>query len=239
MITQNEMKKMAVDAALKYIKEKYLSSNDDIIVGFGTGTTASLAFPELAKYKNIIAVPTSYITEKEIRRLDIPMKYLSEINETIAFDIDGADEVDPRLNLIKGGGGCHTMEKMVAKKSKELIVVVDESKLVKYLGQKSLLPIEVERGKVGSVIEELRNRNIGFGRVRIIDGEYYMTDRKNIMIDVWLRLRMFGDELKELEREINSIDGVVENGIFAERKANIVFVGTQNGIKVLKEGKLI
>jgi ribose 5-phosphate isomerase A len=234
---QDEMKKAAVKAALDYIKEKYFSSDGDMVVGFGTGTTVSFAFSELAKRRNIIAVPTSGITERAIRPMGVPVKYLSEVDGEVEFDIDGADEVDPRFNLIKGGGGCHTIEKEVAKRSKELIIVVDESKLVDYLGQKSLLPVEVERGKVESVIEELRKRNIGTGQVRLVEGQCYITDRKNIMMDVKLRLRKFGDELVELEREINSIDGVLENGIFAERRADIVFVGKADGsVEVLKPG---
>lgn len=236
-MSRDEMKKAAVSAALDYIKEKHFNSDEDMVVGFGTGSTVSFAFPVLTKRRNIIAIPTSGITETAIRGTGVPVKYLSEVNGQVAFDLDGADEVDPRLNLIKGGGGCHTIEKEVAKRSKELIIVVDETKLVDYLGQRSLLPVEVQRGKVASVIREFMERNIGSGHARMVEGKCYITDRKNIMVDVKLRLRKFGDELIELEKEINSIDGVVENGIFAKRRADIVFVGKADGtVEVLKPG---
>lgn len=232
---QNQLKKKAALSALEYIEKKYLKSKEDILVGVGTGSTVSFAFPGLSGRKEVTAIPTSHRTEDRIRKLGMRVRYLKDIGDRkIAVDIDGADEVDPKFNLIKGGGGCHTMEKEVAKRSKELVIVVDETKMVDYLGQTHAVPVEVERGKIEEIIQELKERNIGYGRVRMKSGRYYITDRKNIMIDVRLRLRRVGEQLVELEEDINSINGVVDNGIFAKRKADKVFVGKKDGVEVLE-----
>lgn len=230
-VSADNLKSDAVKAALDYVRTKYLSSSQRIYMGAGSGTTVKKAFSYLAEYKNMVAVPTSSETESLLFDLEIETREIEMVDE-IDFDLDGADEVEPSLALIKGGGGCHTWEKRVAKKSKELIIVVDQTKLVDYLGQSFPVPVEVKEAKADKVMEKLEE--IGPGKIRKVNKKKFTTDQGNIIIDVKLQRSYQGVELVELERKINRIDGVIDNGIFAERQADIVFVGTEKGVKILR-----
>ena len=141
MDSQTQMKKIVADAAIKEIRS-------DMIIGLGSGSTAALMIKSLAKeistgkLQNIRGVPTSFQSEVLALELDIPLIDLASVSQ-IDLAIDGADEVDPRFQLIKGGGACHVREKLVAAKANQLLIVVDETKLVKNLNKSFPLPVEV------------------------------------------------------------------------------------------------
>lgn len=204
---------------------------DGQIVGLGTGSTAAFAIEEIARRikqegLDIIGIPTSIATEKMARSLDIPLTTIEEHPE-IDIDIDGADQVDAKLQLIKGGGGAHTREKIVAKHSRVFAVIVDESKISDNLNMP--VPVEAEQEAWKSVAKELKERG-GNPGLRIISNAPFITDNDNYIIDC-----DFGalENPKDLEKDINSIDGVIDNGIFVGLTSE-VHVGTENGIKILK-----
>lgn len=210
-------KKTAAERAVEFIE-------DGMILGLGTGSTAEYAIKKIAEEKlNIVAVPTSRRTEKLAKKLRIPLAKMDEYRE-IDMDIDGADEVDPEFNLIKGGGGAHTREKRIAERSKKFIVVVDHTKLVKRLGNFPV-PVEVEPSRKDFVEEKLRELD-GIPRLR----EDFITDNGNIIIDT----RFDIENPRELEERLNSIPGVIENGIFSKRKPEIIIVGYGTEVKILK-----
>ena len=222
-------KKTAAIKAVDYI-------GDGMVVGLGTGSTAEYAIREIAKrisakrLSDIVGIPTSKRTEKLAEELGISLGSLDKF-DSIDVDIDGADEVDSDFNLIKGGGGAHTMEKRVAVKSRQFIVVVDHSKMVKKLG-KFPVAVEVIPQWVESVTEELRRMG---GRPEL--RENFKTDLGNIILDT----KFDRIDAEMMENRINLIDGVVDNGIFSRRKPEIVIVGNGSNLKILmkngKEGK--
>jgi len=210
-------KKTAAERAVEFIE-------DGMIIGLGTGSTAEYAIKKIAeKNLNIVAIPTSRGTEKLAEKLRIPLAKMNEYGE-IDMDIDGADEVDPEFNLIKGGGGAHTREKRIAERSKNFIVIVDHTKLVKKLGNFPV-PVEVEPSRKDFVEEKLRELD-GIPRLR----ENFITDNGNIIIDT----RFDIENPRELEEKLNSIPGVIENGIFSKRKPEIIIVGYGTEVKILK-----
>ncbi len=210
-------KKTAAEKAVEFV-------GDNMVVGLGTGSTVEYAIKKLARIeKNIIAVPTSRRTEKLAEKLGIPLTPPDKC-EFIDIDIDGADEVDPEFNLIKGGGGAHTMEKRVAEKSNTFIVVVDYKKLVKKLGNFPVA-IEIKPSKKDYVEKELKKLG-GVPKMR----EDFRTDNNNIIIDTKFDIK----NPYELEERLNSIPGVVENGIFSKRKPEKVIVGHGNEVRILK-----
>ncbi|MCF7890636.1 ribose-5-phosphate isomerase RpiA [Candidatus Bipolaricaulota bacterium] len=228
-INREELKRLAAEGAMDWIENHY-DVNRELRVGVGSGSTVAYSFSRFAKYQNIIAVPTSSQTRKELCELGVEIEQ-PENSGTLDFDLDGADEVDPELNLIKGGGGCHYREKIVAKQSKQLFIVVDQTKLVDYLGQSFPLPVEVSPESM----EETRDLLSVYGepRFRRTDGGLFRTDNDNVIVDVQLAERPDKEKLGKLEEEINKIDGVVENGFFVNRKADIVFVGTEQGLRII------
>ena len=137
---REELKSLAVEGAMDWI-ESHFDLSSELTIGAGSGSTVTYSFSRLADYPNLTAVPTSSDTENKLLEYGVEVNQLDDVDELV-FDLDGADEVDPGLNLIKGGGGCHYREKMVAKKSELLIIVVDQSKMVDYLGQTFPLPVE-------------------------------------------------------------------------------------------------
>lgn len=204
---------------------------DGQVVGLGTGSTAQYAIRELAKRikdegLEIIGIPTSEATEKMARKLGISISTLQE-HDVVDIDIDGADQVSDGCDLIKGGGGAHFREKMVALASRRFVVIVDESKLSMRLG----MPVPVEVLPFSWSHTESRLRKIG-GKpsLRREDGAPFVTDNGNYILDVG-----FGviDAPKKLEVEINSVPGVLENGIFASI-ASEVHVGSAKGVKIIK-----
>ena len=200
--------------AINQIEKKFTK---DMVLGIGTGSTVNFFIEELSRYKNHFygVVSSSEASSKLLREQGIDVFSLNDVNE-VAYYIDGADEVSPDNELIKGGGGAHTREKIVAASSKEFICIVDKSKLVNQLGA---FPLPVE------VIPE--SRSMVARKIVALGGnpEYrkgFITDQGNEIIDIK------GLEIPEpeaLEIYLNNIPGVVDNGIFAFNKPTIVLVG--------------
>jgi ribose 5-phosphate isomerase A len=197
------------------------------IVGLGTGSTVTPAIAELGRRVReegleIIGVPTSYQAAMTARKNGIVTRPLDEVSK-IDIAIDGADEVDPDKNLIKGRGAAHTREKVVDSWAELFVVVVDESKLVKQLGEKFPVPVEVLPFAVQPVMKKLQ----GMGgdpvlRMGVKKDGPIITDQGNMVIDV--RFPQIKDP-RALELELNDIPGVVENGLFVGL-AHVVLVGT-------------
>ena len=221
-MTQNQefLKEKVAQAALDYIKPGY-------IIGLGSGSTVNYLIAALAPVKHKIegVVAASIETEKRLKQLGIPTLNLNSVGE-LALYIDGADEVNSHLQLIKGAGGALTREKIIAAASKNFICIIDQSKYVDILGQKSL-PIEVIPMARSYVARELVKLG-GFPIYR----EKFTTDNGNIILDTqhWY----FTDPIK-LERLLNNIPGTVCNGLFAQRPANILLIATNDGVKTLEK----
>lgn len=218
-MSQNEMKKAAAEAALEYIK-----AGD--MVGVGTGSTVNFFIDALATIKHKIegAVSSSEASTERLRSHGIPVFDLNEVNELSVY-VDGADEVTKHMSMIKGGGGALTREKIVAAVAKEFICIVDDTKLVDVMG-KFPLPIEVipmARSYVARCIVKMGGQPVY--------REGFITDNGNQILDVH-NLSII-DPVK-LETELNNIVGVVTNGLFAHRGANVVVMGTPDGIKTIK-----
>jgi len=208
-MTQDEQKRAVAKAAMEHIR-------DDMIVGVGTGSTVNCFIDELAAMKHRIegAVASSEATEKRLKEHRIPVLDLNSVDELPVY-VDGADEATRHLQLIKGGGGALTREKIVAAVSRQFVCIIDESKLVDVLGAFPL-PIEVipmARSHVARQIVKLGGQPI----LR----DSFTTDNGNIILDVH-NLRMV--EPGELEEKINNITGTVCNGLFAHRPADILLV---------------
>jgi len=199
--------------AIDYIEKKLTK---EMILGIGTGSTVNFFISELAKYKNHFygAVSSSEASTKLLQEIGIEVFSLNDVNE-VAYYIDGADEVSPENFLIKGGGGAHTREKIIASASNEFICIVDKSKLVKRLGTFPL-PIEVipeSRSLIARKITSL-------GGTPIYRKDF-ITDQGNQILDV---MGMDISEPEALEILINNMPGVVDNGIFAFNKPEMVLV---------------
>jgi len=207
--------------------------NDGDVVGLGTGSTTHYFIEKLGnRIKtediDIMGVPTSYQSFFLARDSNIPITTLEEHNIDIA--VDGADEVDTELNLIKGGGAAHTLEKIVDESADRFIVIVDESKIVPKLGN---FPVPVEI--IPNATRTIKNYLIEMGGIPLLrmaekkDGPV-VTDNGNFIYDVKFDIK----NPKKLEIELNTIPGVVENGIFSQIVDEVI-IGRDNGIKVLKK----
>ena len=198
---------------------KYVRANIDIssIIGVGTGSTVNYFIEELAKIKNLFtgAVSSSEASSAILAIHGIEVFELNDVNE-INIYIDGADEVDLNNNLIKGGGGAHTREKIVASASNEFVCIVDESKMVETLGVFPL-PVEVVKRSRSFVARELVKLG-GTPELRI----GFETDHGNQILDV---SDLIIKDPMELEKQINLIPGVLDNGVFAHCKPNKIIVG--------------
>ncbi len=199
--------------AINQIEKKFTR---DMVLGIGTGSTVNFFIEELSKYKNHFygAVSSSEASTKLLKAIGIDVFSLNDVNE-VSFYIDGADEVSPNNHLIKGGGGAHTREKIVAASSKEFICIVDKSKLVKQLGN---FPLPIE------VIPE--SRSMVARKIVALGGtpEYrngFITDQGNEIIDV---KDLEIPDPEALEIYLNNIPGVLDNGIFAFNKPSTVLV---------------
>ncbi len=219
-MTQDELKQQVAQEAIKYIEV-------NTIIGVGTGSTANFFIDELAKIKGKIegTVASSEATAKRLRSHGIPVFELNEVPE-ISVYIDGADEVNGGLHLIKGGGGALTREKIVLAVAKKFICIADDSKKVSVLG-KFPLPIEVIPMARSYVAREIIKR---FGGEPVYRDQF-LTDNGNIILDVH-SLEII-DPVK-LENDLNSIAGVVTNGLFAVRNADILLCGSQSGVEVIE-----
>ena len=200
--------------AIKYIKPKI---DFNSVIGVGTGSTVNFFIEELAKIKHLFkgAVSSSETSTKLLENFGIEVFELNDVDEIVVY-VDGADEVDPSHNLIKGGGGAHTREKIVASASNEFVCIVDESKLVKVLGNFPL-PIEVMVKSRSYVAREI----IKLGGVPELRQNFF-TDQDNQILDV-TNLKI--DDPLEFEKNVNLIPGVLDNGIFAKCKPQKVIVG--------------
>jgi ribose 5-phosphate isomerase A len=204
-------------------------------VGLGTGSTIRFLLDELAlrrktgRLKGIRGVPTSEDTARRSTDLGIPLVSLEEAGE-LDLTIDGADEVDPELRLIKGLGGALLREKIVAAASRRLVIVVDESKMVHRLGTRAPLPVEVE--PFGRRIHESFFRELGANPVlRVVDGEIpFRTDGGHLIYDC-----SFQDGISDpeaLERHLNARPGVIESGLFLGMASHIV-IARSTGLEVV------
>ncbi|ABC27943.1 ribose 5-phosphate isomerase A [Hahella chejuensis KCTC 2396] len=222
-MNQDELKQAVAKAALDYIKPHLQS---DTILGIGTGSTANYFIDALAEVRTQFegAVASSEASAERLKKHNIPVYELNSVSG-LEFYIDGADETNPRLELIKGGGAALTREKIVAANAKTFICIADESKWVDVLGDFPL-PIEVIPMARSYVAREL----VKLGGDPVYR-EGCVTDNGNIILDVF-NLRIL--EPVKLEQQINQITGVVTNGLFAMRPADVLLLGSQEGVKTIK-----
>ena len=218
-MTQDEMKKNAAWAALEFIPRH-------TVVGVGTGSTVNHFIDALASIKHDIkgAVSSSVQSTEKLQALGIPVLDLNSIDSFSVY-VDGADEINAQKHMIKGGGAALTREKIVAAVADSFICIVDETKQVNTLG-KFPLPVEVIPMASSYVARELTKLG---GRPVLRSG--VTTDNGNVILDVH---DLAISQPEQLEQQINNIVGVVTNGIFAKRAANMVLVGTAEGTKVIR-----
>jgi len=221
-MTQDELKQAVAAAAFDHV-QKYL--DDDAVIGVGTGSTANLFIEELAKVKQKVnaTVASSEETARRLKEHGIPVYDLNSVNEVTVY-IDGADETNEYLQLIKGGGAALTREKIIAAVSKEFVCIADESKWVDVLGTFPL-PVEVipmARSHVGRQIVKLGGDPVY--------REGVVTDNGNIILDVH---NMSIVNPRELESQLNEVVGVVTNGLFAQRPADILLLGKESGVDTI------
>lgn len=219
-MTQDELKKAVASAAIDYIAPR-IESND--ILGIGTGSTANFFIDQLSEYRDQFtgAVASSVASAERLESHGIRVFELNDV-DSLRYYIDGADETNPRLQLIKGGGAALTREKIVAACSKEFVCIADESKWVNVLGEFPL-PIEVIPMAINHVSQQIAQLG---GNAILRQGT--LTDNGCAIIDVHgLRI----DDPINLENTINQITGVVTNGIFSIRPADVLLLGTPNKIK--------
>ncbi|MCP9771149.1 ribose-5-phosphate isomerase RpiA [Synechococcus sp. Tobar12-5m-g] len=208
---QDRMKQAVAAAAVEQI-------HDGMVLGLGSGSTAALMIQALgAKLRSgelsgITGVTTSFQGEVLAAELGIPLQSLNAIDH-IDLAIDGADEVDPFFQLIKGGGACHVQEKLVARRAKRFVVVVDSSKLVERLNLAFLLPVEVLPGAWRQVKAELEGMGAEVTlRMAVLKAGPVVTDQGNLVLD--LRFANGIEDPASLEAQINNLPGVLENGLF-------------------------
>jgi len=218
-MTQDEAKKAAAEAALKYVVPGE-------VLGVGTGSTVNYFIDALARIRDDIpgAVSSSNASTERLKKIGIPVLDLNKTG-TLSIYVDGADEANSSLQLIKGGGAALTREKIVAGASRKFVCIADESKLVPVLG-KFPLPIEVIPMAQSFVAREIVRLG---GKPYLREG--VVTDNGNIILDVR------GLDIVDaagLERQINQIPGVVTVGLFALRPADVLLLGTPGGVREIK-----
>lgn len=228
-LRNSNFKKSSAQKAVEYVKS-------GMILGLGTGSTTKYALRHIAKLlekgvlRDIVGIASSIQTESFARKLNIPLSNL-EIHPGIDLTIDGADEVDSNLNLIKGGGGALLREKIIMQASNQVIIVIDESKLTSKLGSKSPVPIEViEYGwkPAGLFLESLKAKY----KIRITEnGQKFKTDEGNMIIDA-----DFGpiENPADLSKQLNQHASIVENGIFVGLVSELIVTGKE-GLKILRK----
>ena len=214
-MSQDDKKIEVAKAAISYIE-------DDSIVGVGTGSTVNFFIEELAHIKGRIegAVSSSVASEELLKRHHIPVLPLNSVMEIPVY-VDGADEATKHRHLIKGGGGALTREKIVAAASKQFVCIIDDSKLVPILGGFPL-PIEVIPMAQSYVARQIVKLG---GQPELRQG--FTTDNGNIILDVH-NLKI--DNPIDLEQKLNQIVGVVTNGLFAQRSADVLLIASDDGV---------
>lgn len=219
-MNQDQLKQAVAKSAVDYTLSKI---ETDSIVGIGTGSTANCFIDQIAEHKHLFqgTVASSEGSAERLRSHGIPVFELNAVSEVTIY-IDGADEANPKLELIKGGGAALTREKIVTAVAKEFVCIADESKWVEYLGNFPL-PVEVipmARSYVARQLVKLGGDPVW--------RENVITDNGNSILDVH-HLHPI-ESATELEQTINQITGVVTNGLFAAKPADILFLATQDGI---------
>jgi len=228
MNNQDILKRKAAENAVEYIKS-------GMKIGFGTGSTFNHVLYVLADkiksgaIKDIVGISSSDRTEQLAKELKIPTAALSKF-PNLDITIDGADEVDEKLNLIKGGGAAHLREKIIAQASNNYIIIVDESKVVKHLGEKWAVPIEVIKMALDTELQYLKSIGAEVSQRLNSDGTPLITDEGNFILDA-----NFGiiKNPKKLAKKLEKRAGIVEHGLFVNM-AKVVVVATKDGIKVFR-----
>ncbi|MBK9161608.1 MAG: ribose-5-phosphate isomerase RpiA [Nitrosomonadales bacterium] len=220
-MSQDDLKRAVAQAAIEYVPS-------DCIVGVGTGSTANFFIDELARIKHRIrgAVASSEASAKRLQGHGIEVLSLNDAGDLPVY-VDGADEITRHMHMLKGGGGALTREKIVAAASKKFICVCDASKLVDVLG-KFPLPIEVIPMARSFIAREVVKLG---GQPRLREG--FTTDNGNVILDVH-NLQITNPV--ELETQLNHLPGVVTNGLFARRAADVLLLGTPEGVKKMTAG---
>lgn len=222
MLSQQELKQQAADAALELVEQV---AGPDVIIGVGTGSTADLLIDGLARFKGRIGGTVASSERSAARLAGHGLKVL-DLNDVTSMPIyvDGADEIDANLHMIKGGGGAQTREKIVASVADRFVCIVDESKLVEVMG-KFPLPIEV----IPMARESVARAMLALGgQPRLREG--FVTDNGNIILDV---AGLSITDAPGLEARVNNLAGVVTCGLFAIAGADVALLATQNGIRRL------
>ncbi|MDE1546126.1 ribose-5-phosphate isomerase RpiA [Dechloromonas agitata] len=222
-MTQDELKQAVARAAADYVAQTAPAGS---IVGVGTGSTANFFIDALAKIKDRYAgaVASSEVTRLRLERHGIKVFDLNDVTDIPVY-VDGADEIDAGLNMIKGGGGALTREKIVAAVAREFVCICDASKLVDVMGRFPL-PVEVIPMARAHVAREL----VKLGGQPVLR-EGFVTDNGNVILDV---KGLSITDPKDLEAQINQITGVVTNGLFAVRPANLLLLGTADGVRSMR-----
>lgn len=219
-------KQLAAEHAVQFIK-------NGMTIGLGTGATSAFAIEAIGKKLqqglSIKAIASSLRSEQLAKNAGITLMPFSEI-KSIDIYIDGADEVDRELNLLKGGGGALLREKILAFNSKAFVVIVDEPKLVKYLGN-FFLPVEVTPFAIELTMKQLQKLGCT-STVRKQNKKDYITDNGNFIIDCDFKKI---EKVNELHQHINAIPGVVENGLFLNHMVSKLIVGYESGEVKLTE----
>ena len=221
-MNQNELKLATAQAAIRYVE-------DGSVVGVGTGSTADFFINELGKIKHRIdgAVASSEGTAQKLKALGVAVYDLNSVKDLPVY-VDGADEITQHLAMIKGGGGALTREKIVAAVARKFICIADQSKLVDVLG-KFPLPVEVIPMARSYVAREIVKLG-GLPAWR----QGFTTDNGNLILDVH---NLTITQPMELEAALNQIVGVVTNGLFAQRGADVLLLGTADGVKIFNKNK--
>ena len=225
-MSQDRAKRNAAEEAVKFVK-------DGMIVGLGTGSTAKIVVDligeKLSKDFKIKGMPTSIKTKQQAEKLGIELINIDD-QDVIDLAIDGADEVAPDMSLIKGLGGALLREKKVEKKAKELIIIVDESKMVGKLGRGEL-PVEVRSEDYESTATEIENMGCE-AKLRLEDnGEIFVTDNKNYIYHCLFPNGI--ENPKEMDKKLQNINGVRDTGLFINMATKII-IGNDEGTRVLE-----
>jgi len=228
---QDELKRKAAVRAVDFIES-------DMVIGLGTGSTANYAIKEIGdkiqsgKLQNVVGIPSSERTAILARELNIPLTDL-DVHPTIDLTIDGADEVDPDLNVIKGGGGALLREKIVAQASRRIIIIVDESKLSPQLGTKWALPIEVV--PFARRTEQIYLESIGGSVTLRVDENKspFLTNQQNLILDTHFGQISDPGSLVSL---LNTRAGIVEHGLFLGLVTDVI-VAAKEDIRHLRRNK--
>lgn len=227
MTAIEELKRQAAEQAVGYIQS-------GMVVGLGTGSTAVFAVRRIGellaagRLQRIVGIPTAEVTAREAERAGVPLGTLDD-HPSVDVTIDGADEIDPQLNLIKGLGGALLREKIVAAASRRLIIIADDSKRVEQLGTRAPVPVEVvvfARRPVAGYLASLGARVVE----RRKDGERFITDEGNLILDCHFPGLLNPSEMAQL---ICAQPGVVEHGLFLGMATEAIIAG-ERGVRVLE-----